>query len=177
MRFTLTYDGLLQPSGSAADKMRIRQAMHKQLAVLWQTEPLSDSAKLMQPGGAHLTTIGGHDFTAVIHDYLKLRAELDILLLRAAPAGNIIVSADIDNQLKTLFDGLCWPSVQQIPAGWSPGADQRPLHCLLQDDRFITRVNVETDRWYAEPNPNHVRLFIRVSTWAVRQTWGSIGFA
>ena len=79
----------------------------------------------------------------------------------------IIAGADIDNRLKTLFDALSWPTqTQQLPPGWAPGPDEQPLHCLLQDDRHITRVNIETDRWLGAPNLLHVRLFIRVKVWA-----------
>jgi hypothetical protein len=123
VKFTLSYDGPLKPTGSAADKMTIRQQLHPQLAELWQYEPLRSSGNLVEPGGMHLGHVAEVDFAAVVHDDFKLRAELDVLMLHAAPPGGIITNADTDNRLKTLFDALSWPQqAQQVPAGWTPAA-------------------------------------------------------
>jgi hypothetical protein len=54
------------------------------------------------------------------------------------------VDSDINNRLKTLFDALRVPKKQEIQKSWAPTTDERPLHCLLYDDQWITRVNVET---------------------------------
>ena len=81
MRFTLSYDGPLRPAGSPAEKMAIRQQLHPQLAELWELEPLSDlRSMLVGPGTMHVGQLDGHDFAAVVHDYHRLRAELDILM-------------------------------------------------------------------------------------------------
>src|SRR5690606_6812866 len=109
MRFTLTYDGLLTPKGSPQHTMEIRQKIHPQLAELWTHEPLSYIGQEAKPGGAHFEEIAGFGFTSVVHDRFKLRAELDILLLREAAPGSVLSKADIDNQLKTLFDALTRP--------------------------------------------------------------------
>jgi hypothetical protein len=175
MRFTLTYEGPLPPHrrGIAKEKMAIREQIHPQLTELWTHEPLSNVfPQLVGPGVAHIGTFGGHTFSAVVHDAHRLRAELDILMLHAAPPGQIIVGADVDNRLKTLFDALCWPhQPDQIPDGWTPTPSQQPLHCLLQDDRYITRVSIETDRWLgATPRLKDVRLFIRVRVWTAQPT-------
>ncbi|MEU2610628.1 hypothetical protein ABZ570_03440 [Micromonospora sp. NPDC007271] len=163
MRFTLTYDGLLTPDGTAKHKMEIRRHFHRQLAELWTHEPLTNIANAAEPDGVHYENIAGHGFTAVVHDAFKLRADLDVLLLREAAPGSVLSKADIDNQLKTLFDALTWPQqTQQVPEGWAPKDNEKPLHCLLQDDRHITRLRLETERWLAANGPQHVRLFIRV---------------
>jgi hypothetical protein len=152
--------------------MSIRQQLHPQLAELWTHEPLSNvRGMLVHPNGLHIGQVGGHIFAALVHDEHRLRAELDIVMLHAAPPGRIIAGADIDNRLKTLFDALSWPTqAQQLPLGWTPTADEQPLHCLLQDDRYITRVSVETDRWLSAPSQLHVRLFIRINVWAQQPT-------
>jgi hypothetical protein len=166
VRFTLTYDGPLKPSGTAADKMVIREQLHPQLIELWRHEPLLGSRNLVEPGGMHLGDVRGFSFAAVVHDHFRLRAELDVLMLHAGPPGRILVHADIDNRLKTLFDSLSWPQqTQQIPTGWAPASDQ-------QDDRHITRIGIETERWFAAPDPLHVRLFVRVKVWSPTPTYG-----
>jgi hypothetical protein len=175
VRFTLTYEGQLPPSGDATQKMAIRSQLHPQLVELWNLEPLNGLHNLVEPGGKHLSDCNQFTFASLVHDYFTLRAELEILMLHAGPPGRIIANADIDNRLKTLFDALSCPiNPQQIPGGWTPTPTEQPLYCLLQDDKRITRVAVETDRWLAAPDPLHVRLFVRVRVWTPRPSWGSV---
>ena len=49
----------------------------------------------------------------------------------------------------------------------TPADDEKPFHCLLEDDRLMSKVSVETDRLLedlsnASPDENDARLFIRV---------------
>ncbi|MFF5076007.1 hypothetical protein ACFY36_03075 [Actinoplanes sp. NPDC000266] len=75
-----------------------------------------------------------------------------------------MIKGDIDNRLKTLFDGLTRPHhAQEFPSTWVPESDQDPLIRLLDDDSLIKAVNVRTDRLLAPANPSHVKLLIRVS--------------
>jgi len=179
MRFTLTYHGTLRGSkGTAAHKHDVRRALHPQLRELWTYEPLSGAAqKWLAPTrdpndpkvGWSVRELDGHTFAVLVHAELKVVAELDILLLRANAPGAIVQHADIDNRLKTLFDALrCPDKAQEIPAGWTPAADEQPLYCLLDDDRLITRVNLETDRLLAPDYPDDVDLTVRVRvrTWS-----------
>jgi hypothetical protein len=103
-----------------------------------------------------------------------LLAELDVLLLRPENPGSILQHADIDNRLKTLFDALRHPDkAQELPAGWVQHAGERPLHCLLDDDRLISRINVDTDRLLDPQGPDEVALTIRVRVRASTPTYGS----
>ncbi|KOV84622.1 hypothetical protein [Nocardia sp. NRRL S-836] len=191
MRFTLFYDGDLPPAGSRSDtaeaKHQIRKDLHPQIKEVWTTSGLEDVPGLIDPsaagGGQHLTTVrdtlrGAFTFASVVHPYLHLRASLNILMLRSGPAGLLIDSGDIDNRLKTLFDALTVPSAQQIPKGWAPNPDEEPLHCLLEDDRLITSVAVETERLLGQPiaAPRAVRLTIRVHVYAARASYDAQSF-
>jgi hypothetical protein len=130
--------------------------------------------------GILLTEIAGTDFSSLVHPQLKLYAELDILVLRPeAPGAVISHSGDIDNQLKTLFDALRRPAESsELPSSWSPDEDEKPLHCLLDDDKLITRVNVETDRLLTRSDdPKDVEVTIRVTVKAFAATWGNLGLS
>lgn len=183
MRFTLTYEGPLASSGRPNVKHDIRRQLHPQLKKLWQHQPLKGHEKWIQYGDAEddgfmLSTINGHDFVSIVHPYLKLYVELDILILRSEPPGSIVLpGGDIDNRLKTLFDALRAPgNAQEIPPEWTPSVDEQPLFCLLQDDRLISRVNVDTDRLLApNPQPSHVKLIIRTLVKGFTATWGNLG--
>jgi hypothetical protein len=173
MRFTLTYQGCLPSSSDAKQKHRIRTELHPQLKELWRTHPA-----LADGQAKSLKEIGGHDFAALVHPWQFLYAELDILVLRPeAPGAVISHSGDIDNQLKTLFDALRRPvDSSEFPRTWSPNIDEQPLHCLLDDDKLITRASVETDRLLVPGiNPKDVVVTIRVTVKGIAATWGNLG--
>lgn len=188
MRFTLVYSGRLPSRSDATAKHEIRKKIHPQLKELWRTHPALASHRqwisrqqLNQTAddlGILLTDILGKDFGTLVHPQLKLYAELDILVLRSeAPGAVISHSGDIDNQLKTLFDALRRPvAPSELPTSWSPDEDERPLHCLLDDDKLITRVNVETDRLLIPlVDPKEVAVTIRVTVKGFTATWGNLG--
>lgn len=189
MKFTLTYTGSLRSRGDATTKHEIRRILHPQMKELWRTHPaltpklqwitrVQQNAQGTDDSGCLLTDIAGNDFAALVHPWLKLYAELDILVLRPEAPGAVVVhSGDIDNQLKTLFDALRRPAEPpEVPSSWMPTDDEKPLHCLLDDDKLITRVNVETDRLLKTPaHPRDVELVIRVTVKASAATWGNLG--
>jgi hypothetical protein len=155
---------------------------------LWRTHPAlvtssswisqdSNSADSDDGQGLLLNEINGNSFASLVHPNLHLYAELDILVLRPENPGALIShSGDIDNQLKTLFDALRRPvDASEIPSAWSPAEDERPLHCLLDDDKLITRVSVDTDRLLVpEVDPKEVHVTIRVSIKGTSATWGNL---
>lgn len=161
MEFTLAYDGPLATNGRPSQKHDIRMSLHPQLQELWQHQPLS---QFNNDQDAQTSNVGGHRFTSIVHPRWHFRARLEILMLRPQPPGGILTTGgDIDNRLKTLFDALTRPvHAQDIPAGWTPTPNQEPLHCLLEDDGFISSVSVTTDRLLAAPSTTHVKLIIKV---------------
>lgn len=188
MHFTITYSGQLPSSSNATVKHRIRRALHPQLKELWRTHPALDGyANLVSRKSGEeedssdalfLTEIQGNDFATLVHPRYMLYAELDILMLRPEAPGAVISQAgDIDNQLKTLFDALRRPTDQsEVPSSWSPTVDETPLYCLLEDDKLITKVSVETDRLLIpDANSKEVQLTIRVTMKGFTATWGNLG--
>jgi hypothetical protein len=181
MRFTLIYDGPLPSNGSAAKKAEIRAVFRPQLSSLWQLTPLSGQRKslALEPeahvGPSVLRDVAGVLYAPVVCDLFKLVAELDILLLRQQRPGSLITQGgDIDNQLKTLFDALRTPgNAQEIGDPTAQGTEDDPFFTLLEDDRLVTRVNVESDRLLGAADPDHVRAVIRVTTRRWLATWGN----
>lgn len=175
MEFTLTYDGPLATNGKPAQKHDIRLQLHPQIRELWSHHQLGQFQADIQPGGIQLNDVGGYSFCSVVHERWQFNATLDILMLRPEqPGGLINRGGDIDNRLKTLFDALTIPTKEQIPNSWTPAPEEQPLHCLFQDDRYISSVAVETDRLLAARQPTHVKLVIRVK---VQTRWAFGGFA
>ena len=172
MEFTLLYDGQLKTKGKPAHKQEIRRTFHAQLKNLWQQVPLCDLARIIgeKPQEGELSIIrkvGKFTFAPLISEKLKLTGELSIIFLRPEPPGSVITQGgDIDNRLKTLFDALRMPKVDnEIPNGDEPASDEHPFFCVFEDDNLITKVSVQTDRLLQpDLSENEVRLIIGVKT-------------
>ncbi|MGO8709360.1 MAG: hypothetical protein ACLQMG_16930 [Terracidiphilus sp.] len=109
----------------------------------------------------------GFKFVPLVTEDLCLQCSLEILFLRPSDSGTLIHGGDLDNRLKTLFDGLRLPENLDEVAGAVPGPDETPFFCLLQDDKLISEVKVTTDNLLLlpnerEPKPNDVFLAITV---------------
>jgi hypothetical protein len=189
MEFTLFYRGELRSNGTPGHKQKLRRAFHPQLERLWALEPLKDSREHYidrpEDGGKEHKDIdllehqGAFDFAPLISAKLCLAADLNITMLRPEDPGTIVLqSGDIDNRLKTLFDALGIPAHEnQIPADDSPRDGENPIFCLLQDDRLITSVSVNTDRLLeADTTQNEVVLLIHVKTRVTKHIYAAIPF-
>jgi hypothetical protein len=169
MDFRLHYRGPLKSNGSPKHKQEIRRSLHPQLRRLWQRPPLNDHALLFlnrEAAGSFdslLQRVGPFMFASLVSSKIGLTAEIDVLFLRHQAPGEIVSQGgDIDNRLKTLFDALAVPNLDQIK-GDSPRADEDPFHCLLENDVLITRIQVTTDQWLEETGPDDVILILHVS--------------
>ncbi len=164
------YRGPLKSNGSTDDKHSIRLAFHPQLEKLWQEEPLCGFPEYLTKATKEndidiLYTVDSVDYACLITDRLWLHAGLDILFLRPQPPGQIITTVgDIDNRLKTLFDGLRRPlDASELPHRASLlSKTPNPCHCVLSDDCLISQVAVTTDRLLDAKNPDEVVLIITV---------------
>lgn len=194
MEFRLVYQGLLlsetsnrqMASARATHKHEIRKALHPQLKRLWDINPYLSKAKTEPvpsevPGrrfGAakpQNTLTGlvrrfnrfGYNFVPLITQDLGVLCSVDILYLRNGSPGSLLQAGDLDNRLKTLFDGLQVPrEANQVGDYAAPSDGEDPFFCLLEDDSLVTRVTVETDTLLAPVtgDANDARVIIKVKT-------------
>jgi len=182
MQFRLVYQGQLPSAGRKEtrnkEKHLIRKVLHKQLAQLWKCQPvlsryLAEDMPDNRPGVEMVPSrieMCGFRFLPLLHDYFgSLACSLDILFLRRDLPGDLIkYGGDIDNRIKVLFDALRVPQKPQELEEQKPERDENPFFCLLQDDRQITAVNINTDRLLTpmveDENINDVHLIIHVKT-------------
>lgn len=195
MKFTLTYEGVLlgasRTNTRAKHKHEIRKRFHPQLAHLWRSSPtlfhrreypLMRQGLMAKPSSTPEEMNGipwadymasqysrlGYQFVPLVVEELFLSCRLDILFLRWDPTGSLIRSGDIDNRLKTLFDAFRLPdSAAELGGFTQPDAGEDPFYVLLQDDKLITHISVETDVLH-EPtsktyDENDARLVIEVT--------------
>jgi hypothetical protein len=122
-----------------------------------------------QPQGDHVInlcepfSVGGKLFQPLVRKSLDLACGIRILFLRKEEPGSIIHNmGDVDNRIKTLFDGLRMPKKGDPTIDGGPCAD--PLYCLLEDDSLITDCDIRTDRLLSRPNSggSEVRLIIEI---------------
>jgi len=161
----LTYAGPLYGSSkretNGKHKHAIRKVFHKQLKRLWEVAPHFRPENGLQfittsDGYQPPATIvdlskkferAGYKFVPLVTEDLCLKCDLSVLYLRLDPPGMVIQSGDIDNRLKTLFDALKMPKDKaELGDGYvGPDDNEKPFFCLLEDDRLVTSVSVDTD--------------------------------
>lgn len=175
MRFDLYYQGPLRASGGRKEKQTLRRAFHPQLRDLWQRAPLQDMADQFLDPAYELTVIrrvGDFDFAPLVSSTHHLLAELSITMLRPEEPGRLITTGgDIDNRLKTLLDALSLPKHNQLPDGDAPLNNEQPMHCLLEDDNLVTRLDVRVGRLLGEHHEADVLLLLSVEISATRATF------
>jgi hypothetical protein len=183
MPFRLFYRGPLKSNGSKEDKHSVRLTLHPQIEKLWNEEPLSHHqdylTKQTDPNKIDLLyPLGMHTFACLVSERLKLYAELDILFLRPQPPGQIVsAGGDIDNRLKTLFDGLRRPlDASELPTGSALSSIPNPCHCLLSEDALITRVSVTTDNLLDAHSKDEVVLIITTTVKKICVMFGNMSY-
>lgn len=210
MQFRLTYEGKLRSSqdgidsaGLSSHKQEIRKKFHPQLRRLWnQTQflktrvhyeyethgtgtehqfSLIKKTELYSEYLAKQFSLSGYNFVPLVVPDLCLFCSINILFLRPEAPGSIIQSGDIDNRIKTLFDALRKPKqTSELGAYDSPTEDEKPFYCLLEDDKLISGLSVETDL-LLEPvgskfDDQDARLVITVKLEPYRKTVGNLEF-
>lgn len=197
IQFRLIYEGPLPAAGNSSSRRRekhaIRCVLHRQLAQLYATIPFLNKRRVLVPRHitsplkTHLDTIAdnysrcGFRFVPIINQLEGLACSLSILFLRRDNPGTLITSGgDIDNRIKTLFDGLRVPDGCQELEGFSPSPEENPFFCLMDDDKLITEVSVTTDRLLtpvkSNENLHDVHLIIHVKAQVVNPDLAYIEF-
>lgn len=177
VKFTLSYEGPLPSCTTRekrkSEKQALRAEFSYQLAQVWGTEPgLSSRLKhfdkfdeaefdpstnrLYRKGALRKKParygvtyeLGGFCFVPLVTAQGNLWCELDLTLYRNGDPGHVISrhGADLDSHMKLLLDALRMPHTRDELAGATP-ADTGPFFCLLEDDRLVTRLSIDTRRW------------------------------
>jgi hypothetical protein len=184
MEFRLTYRGPLKSkkSMSREDTHKLRCHFHEQLVILWGTKALDGAREYLDPARKKdninlIQNVGAFQFAPLVSQAAGWNtvAELQILFLRPSDPGQLIGhEGDLDNRLKSLFDGLRMPSgVSELPDNAQPGPNETPFFCLLQDDALVTGFSVVTDRLLIPVGRNEVDLTIHARVMATKKSMGN----
>ena len=211
MEFRLTFEGPLRASNTGDRDRRtgrkeykhwVRQQFHTQLRELWRQTPFLNAEpegtwdgpvfvnKERYPSDPYnVETLSerfalyGFNFVPLVTEAIGLLCGLEILYLRRRNPGDVLESTgDIDNRIKTLFDCLQIPDANQGYHQLTPSDDEKPFFCLLEDDKLVTKVSVETDRLLQDVNnpfgdtQNDARLVITVRIKPYRLDLSNIQF-
>jgi hypothetical protein len=106
----------------------------------------------------------------LVRESLLLKCGFKILFLRKEEAGRVYQGGDLDNRLKTLFDALSVPQIDQIPQNERGNSIGDPIHCLLEDDGLITAVSVETHRLLSQPSASKYQVHLVVGWEGLRRS-------
>jgi hypothetical protein len=197
----------------AEHKQHIRKCFHRQLKYLWQTNRFLRDHKMHpaaynNPNWVTYPTSGaswgddksdyrpmfeviannfrenGYSFVPLIRSELSLICSLNILFLRRDIPGSVVSAGDLDNRIKTLIDALRRPqSANELRGNETPGDGEDPFYCLLEDDKLVTQLSVETDTLLEPPTEGsveqhrQVRLIITVELKPYDVTMFNLSFA
>lgn len=194
VEFRLIYKGFLPSANERGKNLllathNMRRVFHQQLAELWKRElqtlgnmsftenPKFPKQSLLEPEAiAEHHKIANREnhiyrFVPLVGERYAISCSLDILFLRRdEPGGLLKHGGDIDNRIATLFDSLRIPSTSELPPDEGPSAAEDPMFCLLEDDKFVTGLTVNTDRLLMpidpqlREDPHYVMLVIGVKT-------------
>lgn len=192
MEFRLTYSGQLlsiqgdpqsgQPlkKSQRDNKYALRRHFHFQLRQLWATVPFlhagapdnptflviessREERKYDRDTLAHRHQRGGFSWVPLVTKDLKLLCSLDVLMLRTDLLGSAVWRGDVDNRLKMLIDALKLPDDNEDYSSRQVLPEEKPMYVLMEDDRLLTKVSVETDHLLdVPPSVDHVQLVITV---------------
>lgn len=153
MRFTIVYRGRIPSVGTAEQISKIRKDayLQSQLAALYRVTSKELNAKNRQ-------ILGDTCYTAILP--ISWVCAIEVILLRATPAAQIVGLPDIDNTLKTLFDALCAPSGASLPRG---SVFSQDLHVLAIEDKQLSSITVSADHHWAGASDEDMTI-IRVTT-------------
>jgi hypothetical protein len=155
-------------------KHHIRRAFHGQLKRLWETHPFlssctmhrkhwgfperpisergaqwghsKDGTEPMREVVADQYKEFGYRFLPLVRDQISLSCSLSVLFLRRDGPGSVLQAGDIDNRIKTLIDALRRPrSAVELVGNETPLNGEDPFYCLMEDDKQVTHLEVETD--------------------------------
>jgi hypothetical protein len=169
LEFHLLYSGPLHSGASEnsrKEKHAIRKTFHSQLRRLWETNPYlkelaeghgdfgitREEAKAMPP--SELLQRGllemakwnrnGFNFLPLVTKRVIVRCSLEILFLRTDEHPFVFHGGDIDGRLKILFDSMRMGDNADELRGFSPEPTEDPFCVLLEDDKLISEVHVNT---------------------------------
>jgi hypothetical protein len=166
MKFKLIYRGEVKsnPKRRREHVHDLRMVFHKQMKRLFEIKPYSQIYKYTDKKNKKLPyvtrNLGGLEFVPFISPDLNLLAELDITLMHPELIGT--PRADIDNRMKTLLDALKMPhTLDEIPPYARNKGDR--VITLLEDDRLVTKLSVNTSHLLDTDFENEVFLLISVT--------------
>lgn len=190
VEFTLLWTGPLKATqndpkeGSAvltrhwSLKHQMRLSFSGQLKRQWESVPFLANGGQRDLAGspynveavARANTIPPWSFVPLVSHAANRVACIEIILLRRDDHGESVWSGDLDNRLKTLIDALRMPTANDNYANITPGDGESPLYVLLQDDKLLTGVSVQTGRLLDVPNNDdkswaHLVINVKTKAW------------
>ncbi|MHC4559455.1 MAG: hypothetical protein ACYS80_19345 [Planctomycetota bacterium] len=181
MDFYLKYDGPLKSNAGPKDKHDIREYFYSQMKRLWEIEPLKECKcdfLVSTNEQCVLKEVDGIIFAPLVSSALKFICQLDIVMLWPDEPGMLSkVGGDIDNRLKTLFDALQCPDINQIQPVKERFTNKQPFFCLLENDKLVTGVNVKTHTLLRGADETDVSVLIHVMVKATKMSWNTIGLS
>jgi hypothetical protein len=86
---------------------------------------------------------------------------------------------DVDNRVKTIVDALRIPTDHDGYENLKPKTGETPFFCLMDDDRQISKLSIESGRlliWPPSADASYAHVTLTVHIKPENLTWNNIGF-
>lgn len=122
----------------------------------WTDGDTGENKRPLQEAIADIYRENGYRFVPLVREDWALSCSLEILFLRRDAPGSLVSAGDLDNRIKTLIDALRKPNNgNELRGNEEPSEGEDPFFCLLEDDKLITGLSVETDILLQEASGNN----------------------
>lgn len=174
LEFRLRYEGPLRatqndplPGSSQTTKHHqlkhdIRRVFHCQLRDQWRRDPTlhENQSSAGTPKPYHINTLAEANqiapwkFVPLVTEELELICGIDLLILRKDHRKGRLFgrTGDIDNRVKTILDALRMPNAHDGYHSLIVQDGEDPFFCLLEDDKLVTNLSVESGDLLNAPN-------------------------
>lgn len=182
MEFCLHYFGPLKSNAGPIEKHQIRCQLHHQLKSICSSYPFLSSFEpdfnetRKQTEKPLFKEIDEKKYWFLICECLSTSVDLNLTLLVPHQTHAIVSGGDVDNRIKTLFDGLRIPQIEnEIPNNDSFDYSEG-MFCLLEDDKLINNIQIQMFQDHAPIDDKSCRVLIKVNTRINGAKWGNLNF-
>lgn len=160
MEYLIIYHGNLPSNGSKDDKGKIREILNDQIKKIWDTDQYKNLMKSRQSNKKvkdMYVSVADINYLPMISSKIKLYCHIKIEYFSNRSPSEIFTDGDLDNKLKTLFDGLRAITSKQEK---TYEKENQLYYTVLEDDNLVKGLTIETHQIFSNDEDFYIITII-----------------
>lgn len=160
MDYKFFYRGNIPSNGNSKQKGNIREILNPQIKKVWDVEAyktLLNKRKSSNKFDSMCVTTSGAKYLPLISSETKLYCHLEIEYYTKNEMRFVFADGDIDNRVKTLFDGLRAPSSPQEKTYEN---NNDIYYTMLEDDKLIKGLSIKSYQIFTDEDDFYIITLI-----------------